>query len=280
MSDFTTHFVTAHRFLQSQSDVFSEEFKTAFYYGVQGPDLFFFRTPIRGLDGVAFGGVIHDKSPKPIFEMNFEALKTATDFYKGYYFGIMLHFFGDEIMHQYIGYLCTLDTGKHAHIMYERDIDIYTYQEEFHHSIHNVKLKKYYKYSNELAETITDFWKERHAGPLTNKKNVRKCMKNMILTSQVFDRANPCIVGFMKFLDRKKKNGFFTGHFKITNNIHVMNYERNPWQSPEGVRTMSVSDILTHSITNFTNEYNLINKSLAENTPYTFTNTHTFSYGC
>ena len=280
MSDFTTHFVTAHRFLTAGEGMFSEEFKTAFYYGVQGPDLYFFHTPVRGKEGVAFGGEIHDKCPKPIFEKDVEKLKTATDFYKGYYFGVMLHFFGDEIMHQYIGFLCSTDDRKYAHIMYERDIDVYTYQEEFQDKINTVKLKKYYKYSNELAETITNFWQDRYPSEMTNLKAVKQCMKNMLFTSQIFDKANPFFVSIMKLLECKRKDGFYTGHFKITNNILVMNYDNNPWKSPEGMRTMSVSDILTHAISNFTNEFLLVNDCLEKGLPYTFTNTHDFSYGC
>ena len=280
MSDFITHFVTAHRFLSEREGIFSEEFKTAFYYGVQGPDLYFFHTPISGKEGVAFGNEIHDKCPKPIFEKDIEMLKNASDFYKGCYFGIMLHFFGDEIMHQYIGFLCSSDERKYAHIMYERDIDVYTYQEEFQESVHTAKLKRYYKPSDALAETIADFWRLRYPGNLTNKKQVKKCMRNMLITSQTFAKSNCVMVGFMKLLEIKRKDGFYTGHFKITHNIHVMNYDNNPWMSPEGVRTMSVSDILTHTLDNFTNEYNLIIKSLKENIPYTFTNPHDFAYGC
>ncbi|MEG2002913.1 MAG: zinc dependent phospholipase C family protein [Clostridia bacterium] len=277
MSDFTTHFVSAHRFLEKGE--FSDNFKTAFYYGVQGPDLFFYYKPIKNRDGVRFGGSLHDRSPKMLFEKDILELDGKSDFYRGYYFGVMLHFFGDEMMHQYIGYLLRFDKTKHAHEKYERDIDFYAYQDEFKDIVKNFKVREFYKYSDDLAKQIYDFWHERDGREFIKEKTVKVAMKTIVRMAQWFSTSNKFVVWLLSKLDRKE--GVTLAHFKFTKNYDVMNADHNQWKSPEGVVDYSVYEIIDIAILNFSKEFKKINKAIANSdTTYKFTNEHTFSYGC
>lgn len=280
MSDFTTHYVTANRFLKNKN--FSKDFVDAFYFGVQGPDIFFFDISKTTKKAYEIGDGVHNKCPKKLFEQDLENLKNKSDYYKGYYFGVMLHFFGDEIMHQYIGYLCTLDTSRYAHISRERDIDIFVYKDEFEESIDNFNVKEFYHMSNELVSTITKFWKERVDDDYINEKRIRKNMKSMVRLSQMFSKGKTFFYWLANLVENKKTRGGMTGHFKVTNNIEYMNYDNKKWSSPDGEKSMSVTEILDYTMKNFNVEYNKISEAIesGKEKKYTFDNTHSFSYGC
>lgn len=277
MSDFTTHFVTAHRFLKGKE--LSCEFKQAMYFGVQGPDLFFYYKPLKNNDGMKFGGSIHDKSPKALFEKDILNLDKRSDFYRGYYFGVMLHFFGDEMMHQYIGYLCNTDKTPHAHEMYERDIDVYIYKDEFKRDVKTWRVKDYYKYSNKLANEIYNFWSERDGREFITQECVKKSMKGIVSMAQLFSKSNKLVVWIVSKIEKTK--GSLTGHFKTTQNLQIMNIEKNKWQSPEGSKDLSVYEVVSTAISNFEKEYAKITTAIEnKDEMYEFTNEHTFSYGC
>ncbi len=279
MSDFTTHFVTAHRFLKGKN--FSKQFTEGFYYGVQGPDLLFFHKPITGGEGLALGNKVHSDLPKQLFEKDFLKLKEKNDYYKGYYFGVLLHFFGDLNMHPYIGYLCTLDSNnKYAHIMRERDIDVFTYEGEFNEPVKNFRVKDYYIYSKELKNAISEFWTSRNGNPIITPKFIKRCMTNMVISSRMFAKSNKFILGVIKIFEGKNKEGMATGHFKTTRNTEVMNYEKKPWTAPHGTVTFSVDEILDNTLIGYNKEFDKMQDNLKTNTPYVFTFDKTFDYGC
>lgn len=272
MSDFTTHFITADLFLKDKD--FSNEFKQAFYFGVQGPDIFFFNAPIFGKSaGYKIGGQIHDKNPKYLFMKDLDKFDSKNDFYKGYYFGVMLHFFGDAIMHQYIGNLLKTNKAKNAHVSFERDIDVALYPKIYNKSVNAFDVKKYYLLSTPLIREIYNFWKERVDYEEVAFSYIKNCAKNMMNFSATFVKASPKLVKFLRFFDNKDHT--LLCHFKFGGNDEILNLDKKQWQAVDGMVDYSVIDIINIAIDDFTKNYNRFIAGDRE-----FNDTRTFSYGC
>lgn len=271
MADFTTHYITAHKFLEGKG--FSKNFTEGFYFGVQGPDIFFYHTPIKsGSDGYVVGGKLHKKTQDELFSKEIERIFERNDYYRGYFFGVLLHYYGDANIHPYVGFLEREKGNTMSHAEIEKRIDVEMYKRTFSSSINGFDVKSAYKVSNALCEEIVNFWSER--ADILNLSNgyIKKCMNNMVVFNKVFSKANPTLVNVLKKFDGEEKR--LTGHFKFGEYEEILNLDKKPWTRPDGEVTLSVPEICENAISEFEAKYNEIKGGET-----VFTDVRTFEYG-
>lgn len=271
MPDFTTHYITAKKFLDGKG--FSKNFCEGFYFGVQGPDLFFYHTPIKsGSGGYLVGGKLHKKTQKEIFAKNADRIFERNDHYRGYYFGVLLHYFGDANVHPYVGFLERETKNALSHAEIEKQIDIELYKKEFGESVNTFKVDDYYKISSELAREIVAFWGERAEILNLTERYVKKCMRNIVNFNAMFTKCNPALLKFLQKIEGESKT--FSGHFKFGEYDKILDLEKRAWESPDGERTLSVPEMAENAVKEFEAEYKKIKDG-----DFSFSDERTFEYG-
>lgn len=275
MADTITHYITADRFLSKGN--FSADFVRGMRFGVQGPDPFFFG---KDKGSFAFGDKLHDCAPKLYFEIESDSIGKMSELYKGYYFGVMLHYFEDRIMHQYVGYLCRKYPSPTTHGSVEREFDIVLYQKEYGKKIKTFDVKKHYKVSLDVIDVVHSFWSKRVEDDILTvdfvKTSLQRCFS---LTSKLL-KANPILIALVKAKEKQQgMKGVLSCHFKTGYSEENMNLCRTPWQGEKEQFTLSVPDIVAKGLTDFEQEYNKVNQCFSENKPYIFTHTQWFSCG-
>lgn len=272
MADTTTHLITAIRYANAHPEL-SDEFKKAFYLGSQGPDVFFF-----GMDGAsfAFADSLHDVAPKAMFEKDGHDIDNETETYKGYYYGILLHYFLDRIVHQYVGYRRRTFPEPYSHTLTETAMDMVICEREFGCLPEKFPYDDYFKTDDELAKEVYRFYKARRTDEMLTEEYVKKCMANFLKFTKKFMRPDLSIKLMVMMIEKKKKaKGSFSCHLKTRDhyNLAVMNDERKPWQGRDEVFTLSAEDMLDKALTDFEAEI----KKIKSEQPYVFVHTEEFS---
>ena len=272
MADTTTHLITAIRYVNAHPEL-SEEFKKAFYLGSQGPDIFFFGMTDESF---VFGDSLHDAAPKALFETDGRAIFGETETYKGYYFGVMLHYFLDRIVHQYVGYRRRTFPEPYSHTLTETSMDMIVCEREFGYLPEKFDYDKYFCVDENLVKEVYRFYKKRRNDEILTDEYVEKCVGNFVKFTKNFMKPRLPFKIFVKALEKKKNApGSYKCHLKIRENYNpsVMNDERKPWQGRDEVFTLSVEDMLQKSLADFSAE---VEKVKSEN-PYVFVHTEEFS---
>ncbi len=271
MADFTTHYITAYKFLNGKG--FSKNFTEGFYFGVQGPDIFFYHTPMKGgSDGYVVGGKLHKKTQEELFKKGLDTIFERNDYYRGYYFGVLLHYYGDANIHPYVGFTERECKNELSHAEIEKRIDVEMYKETFSESINDFKVKNYYKVSSALCDEIVNFWSERAEILNLSKKYIKKCMNNMVMFNCMFSKCNPNLLKVLKKLDGEGQS--LTGHFKYGEYDTILNKDERTWIRPDGEVTLSVPTMCETAVKEFEKKYNEIKSGDA-----VFTDVRTFEYG-
>lgn len=273
MADTTTHLITAIRFIDSRKGEFSGDFERAFYLGSQGPDIFFFGMTDESF---VFGDSLHDSAPKELFEIDGHGILNETELYKGYYFGVMLHYFLDRIIHQYVGYRRRTFPEPYSHTLTETSIDMIVTKREFGYPPSKFPYDKYFKKDDDLIKEVFRFYKKRREDEILTESYVEKCVGNFIRFTKSFMKPSPLFRLFVRILERKKNaKGSYRCHLKIKENYRpeVMNDEKKPWQGKSEIFTLSVGEMLDKALADFDAEI----KKVRENEKYVFEHTEEFS---
>lgn len=271
MADFTTHYTTAYKFLKGKN--FSKNFTEGFYFGVQGPDIFFYHTPmIGGSDGYKVGGKLHKKTQEELFAKGVDCIFERNDYYRGYYFGVLLHYYGDANIHPYVGFLERECKNELSHAEIEKRIDVEMYKSVFGKTLNEFDVKSAYKVSTALCEEIINFWSERAEILNLSKGYIKKCMNNMVMFNRVFSRCNPTLLKVLKKLDGEGQS--LTGHFKYGEYDTILNNQKRSWTRPDGEVTLSVLELCDKAVEEFETKYNEIKGG-----GVVFTDVRTFEYG-
>lgn len=277
MSDFTTHFITAHRYLKEST--YSEEAKAAFYFGVQGPDLFYYHSPIRR-QGLNYIGVkLHREPANLAIDKGYAyVLAHRDEVLEAYFSGLILHYLGDLHMHPYIGHYQIVEQEERTHITREKDVDVLMYAREFHQGIDKFKPRAYYRLSNNIVRIITNYWLAVCEDEKINQREIKKACRNIVFLAQVFAKSNPILRKLLGLFDRK---GTMVGHFKTLEYRGILNLEKKPYNHPEGERNYSVPEILDLSLDDYyqviSNLYQALNEGKKD---YSFPFSQSHDYGC
>lgn len=272
MADTTTHLITAIRYVKAHPEL-SDDFKRAFYLGSQGPDIFFF-----GLDGAsfAFADSIHDVAPKALFEKDGKDVEKETELYKGYYYGILLHYFLDRIVHQYVGYRRRTFPEPYSHTLTETAMDMVVCEREFGYLPEKFNYDEYFNCEDDLVDEVYRFYKARRDDEMLTREYVKKCVGSFISYTKKFMKPDLSIKLMVKAIETKKKEkGSFSCHLKTRDhyNLAVMNDERKPWQGRDEEFSLSVEDMLQKSLADFGTEI----EKIKGKDPYVFVHTEEFS---
>lgn len=271
MADYTTHYITAYKFLEGKG--FSKNFSEGFYFGVQGPDIFFYHTPLKGgSDGYVIGGKLHKKTQEEIFSKGVEKIFERNDYYRGYYFGVLLHYYGDANIHPYVGFLERECKNALSHAEIEKRIDVEMYKYTFKKPVSEFDVSSAYKVSSPLCEEIVNFWTERTDILNVSERYIRKCMNNMVNFNRIFTNCNKTLLKILKKFDGDGQS--LTGHFKYGEYETVLNLEKRPWTRPDGEVNLSVPEMAENAVSEFEKKYEEI-----KNGDVTFTDVRTFEYG-
>jgi hypothetical protein len=275
MADSLTHFITAQRFLKGRT--FSPRFIQGFTFGVHGPDIFFFAA---SPEAFALGDRIHDSKPGPLFETKFSELPRQDDLYQGYAYGVLLHYFEDRIMHQYVGYIRRKYNDERLHGICERQFDVSLYRREYGKPITSFSMDRYYKVDESLCETAFRYWQDRVQDPLLTRELVSRGLWNMVSMVKLMARPNALIKFSIWLRERREgKPGEYMFRFDTSLHEEHMNLDHQVWESQNGPLTLSVPDILDKGVADFEAEYTLIQELLRDHKPYEFAHSETFSWG-
>lgn len=275
MADSLTHFITADRFIKKGN--YSKDFKKGLYFGVQGPDPFFFG---KNINANAYADSLHDLAPKHYFEMESDIIEKSNDTYKGYYFGVLLHYFVDRIMHQYVGYLCRKYPSTSTHGRVEKEFDMVLYKKEYGKDIKTFKMNNYYVVDDNIVDNMYKFWNMRMPNEILTKEFVRQSLNTFISSTKMLINPNFIIVAMVKAKERKQNlNGELLCHIKNGYSEENMNYDKGEWESPIGKYTLSVEEIVQKGLVDFEKEYNIIVNANRNKEHYQFIHKEEFSCG-
>ena len=112
MPAFCTHYIFGEEFLLElpPEKRHNKNFRSAFFYGVHGPDFFLFHRALPTMLGKSFRKIstrLHSDNPVPLIElMQKIALANAdNDYIQGYFAGFLCHYALDRTAHPYINFL-------------------------------------------------------------------------------------------------------------------------------------------------------------------------------
>jgi len=268
MAGTIVHHIVAKRILKEGN--YSKEFSQAFLFGTHGPDFLFFKETDEKL-----GHILHMNNAKKLFNNYDIQLINKSEYYKGYAYGLMLHYYIDRYVHQYVGYLVNLDNYPGRHALTEATFDTVMYKEEYNEPINNLNFKKEYQINDNLIHEITSFYQDLNISDSMTFDYINKAWKKMILSTSLMLKPNPILLFFIKLYEKIKNKGtFYSSHFftKDMDTLLFMNNEHKSWDSLYGKDTHSFKEILEIGMNDYRNEIKKINYCILNKMKYEFNN--------
>lgn len=162
MPAFVTHVFfgdLVYQNLQGEAQNCASSYPAAFFWGLQGPDLLFFRDAVRGKSSLpAVGGVMHREKTGELFAAMAQYIEACPEqeqqLLTAYFMGFLCHYYMDATAHPYI-YFLQEQKKKHTppaeqkgiHNLIESDIDTAV------HRLFAKKSVRKYRISKELQGT-------------------------------------------------------------------------------------------------------------------------------
>ena len=112
MPAFCTHYLFGEEFLLElpPEKRHNKDFRSAFFYGVHGPDFLLFHRALPTMPGKSFRKLstkLHSDNPVPLLELLQKAMMSNPDnqYVQGYVAGFICHYALDRVAHPYINFL-------------------------------------------------------------------------------------------------------------------------------------------------------------------------------
>jgi hypothetical protein len=252
MPDLTTHFLFAKEVLKEADPKTVCEIQlhsNVFYFGAQGPDLFFFRKPITKSSPLPqYGNLLHETKIEETFLFFRAYLKKETgisrNILNSYCSGYLCHYLLDKTVHPYVYALQEqikkqnvkqTDHEIHAKIESELDSVLYPYFEK--DFITNFPLKRYLSLTDEeslvLSQLYRSLLKEVY-GITVSSAEIEDAMKDLISFSKLLYDRHGILFHTMKLSAKviPPIRPFFA-HMKtkrVTRDI--LNLSHHIWQNP------------------------------------------------
>jgi len=268
MAGSIVHYICAKRIIDEFN--YSKEFNEALLFGTHGPDFLFFKDTDEHL-----GHILHANNAKKLFNDCDILLKNKSDYYKGYLYGLLLHYYIDRYVHQYVGYLVSLDNYPGRHALVEATFDSYMYKKEFKKDITTLKFSDEYKLNDNLLKEITSYFNDIKYSKSLTFDYIKECWSLMINRTDLMLKPNPVLLFLIRIYEKLFKKGtFYSSHFftkdKYTDKF--MNYEKNNWNSAIGIDNHSFDEIIEIGLNDYRKEIKKIEDCIKTNTKYEFNN--------
>lgn len=256
MPSFITHHVFGHEVLKkcTEGDVLRIiwENESAFNWGLQGPDLLFFRKALSGKSTLHpygntmhsdrdVGGLLSDMK-KYIYGVQGEKQKETL---LSYFYGFLLHYCLDSTVHPYVYALQEREAGKtptlntsYIHARIESDIDSAIYPLfSGGQSATEFDLKQY-AYTDEMTSLVEGLYRtvllERYGINVLEGEIISSFSDAYFLERLLIDKSG-IIYPLANFIEGiLGKQGKYTGNIKTKAPFDrdVLNTKRNAWSSP------------------------------------------------
>ncbi len=249
MPDFTSHMLFGNKCMRQAAPELKEILTaepSAFFWGLQGPDVFFYHKPLaKGSIVVGIGHRLHSCDVNRLFilmqsfiEKNLEDENLCA--LLSYFYGFTLHYFLDFYCHPYVGALTRKrfenERKKESgiHIDVEGRLDDALYANSFIEKITDFKIKKFYTIDSEKFAVIERMWQSvtRDLFRFVFDDGVLvESMKSTVRFNALFYRGNRFIRALSKVLEAFLGCPYFiSGHFKSNKDVPAyLNLEKEPW---------------------------------------------------
>ncbi len=207
MPDFTTHHIFGQQLLETMSAEIrkaAEAEPSAYFWGLQGPDLLFFHRAVWEKSPLPQQGRrLHAEKTGPLFTALLAEMidrRKMADFpvLEAYFLGFICHYILDREMHPYIFYRQREIEGPNpadssAHWKIEAAIDRELYHLFYERSIRSFPLSAHYKTGRETRTAISGLYRRllyQVYGFDAAEKSIAECFKDAIWINRLlYDRS-------------------------------------------------------------------------------------------
>lgn len=264
MADFLSHYLFGWEILPLMPKVAQKsinEYKSAFNWGLQGPDPLFFHSLILGGTLHKYGNMMHNEKIDSLFYVFSRCINKLCDerqfIAEAYFYGFLCHYALDSTLHPYVYYnqmkmkkqMPRLrDSSIHSRI--ESDIDYELYKAKYKKPATDFDVSKAYKTSGQEMAVMSVIFHIilKSVYNVDIKPNViRSAFEQMYQTEKLLYSKNNTVYNSLKNIEKVLGKHSLTGHFKMHKpewDSLNLNHEPwfNPWQ-PNVVRTESVPEL-------------------------------------
>lgn len=267
MADFITHTL----FGELALDAFPSAAKrvqsmhpAAFYWGLQGPDLLFFRKAVLGKSPLyKFASMMHSEKNTELFACMAEYIDALNDIDQSialsYFYGFLCHYALDSEIHPYV-YCRQYEmaqkhpavSGSALHCQIETDIDSVLYTRLKKEPVTSFSPEKRYTIPKEETYVIARLYayvlRKVYKQTVPFDQIVR-CFSDTLMIQKLLFSGSGAVFAATKSLDTLiRSKGLLTSHVKgKTPKWDCLNLKHRPWHNPhtpQEQRTQSVLEII------------------------------------
>lgn len=256
MPDITTHILFGREVgakLSASLQQMIRQHPAAFYFGTQGPDLFFFRKALPHTNPIhRYGSIIHKHRVPQTLAFCQKTMRdpAAPDALKAYLIGFYCHYFLDSTLHPYVyfltGRICERapDHPSAVHAKIEAELDSVFCAHFLHIPVSQFPVTRYFRIPEEDKNAISLWYqtllKEVFRLP-AGLKNIRHCFGDFSQLGAAF-YAHPYILsGLGAFLSKLYQPAqIIAAHIKspqVTRD--TANLKHRPWHHPDDHKLVS-----------------------------------------
>lgn len=268
MADFVTHTLFGERVITEMPALAQRIFHShpaSFYWGLQGPDLLFFRKALFGSGPLhKYASMMHNEKNTELFSCMIQYIDALDDTDKeialSYFFGFLCHYALDSEIHPYV-YCRQYElkkknpsvSGSAFHCQIETDIDSALYPKLKKEPITSFSPEKFYTIPKEecfVIARIYTFVLKRVYGQSVSYEEIVKCFSDTLTIQKLLFSGSKAVFAATKGLDAliRSKN-LITSHVKGKEpKWDCLNLKHSVWYNPytpTQKRTESVLSILT-----------------------------------
>lgn len=264
MAEFLSHYIFGQEILELMPDIAkksAQRYKTAYNWGLQGPDPFYYYSAAFGSPFKKYGNIMHSEKTDALFYAFSRAVNRFTDerqaIAEAYFFGFLAHYALDSTIHPYV-FCRQVEFKKEKqsvnessiHCRIENDIDYEFYKEKYKTPITDFDIDEYYSFDEQECATITVLMhyvlKSVYEIQIPTKK-IKLCFEHMKQILKLLYNKNQYICKGMKRLEILSGEGTISGHFKTKKpDWDCLNLEHKMWVNlwqPEIIKTKSVPQL-------------------------------------
>lgn len=264
MAEFVSHYLFGQEILELMPEAAqnaAKKYKTAFNWGLQGPDPFFYHALALGAPFKRYANLMHTQKTDALFYAFARAVNRLSDerqiIAQAYFYGFLCHYALDSNIHPYI--YCrqmqwkqklqnVADSSIHCRI--ESDIDYELYKAKHQKPVTEFNIDREYTLSEQESAVISVLLhyilKSVYNVDIQTKK-IRMCFDEMRQVVKVLYTKNQAIFYGLKKLECLLGKGTLTGHFKMEKpNWDCMNLKHDTWFNswkPNILRNESVPEL-------------------------------------
>lgn len=267
MADFITHTLFGQLTLPefpSRARQIQNLHPAAFYWGLQGPDLLFFRKAILGKRPLyPYASMMHSEKNTELFACMAEYIDALDDTDSGaalsYFYGFLCHYALDSEIHPYV-YCRQYEmaqkyptvSGSALHCQIETDIDSLLYTRLKKEPVTSFAPEKLYTIPKEETYSISRLYTyllRKVYGKSVSFEEIVKCFADTLMIQKMLFSGSRAVFAATKTLDAlMRSKGLLTSHVKGKKpKWDCLNLGHHTWHNPytpDKPRTQSVPEIL------------------------------------